>query len=679
MQYYYEHLLTEFVLPVHNPVLIFLIILFVILLSPIIFGKFKIPGIVGLIIAGIVIGPHGINLLEKTSAIEMLSTIGLLYIMFIAGLDLDLNEFKSHRKKSILFGLFTFCIPILIGYPICYFVLQYDFSASLLTASMFATHTLVAYPIVSKLGISKNQAVAVTVGGTILTDTAVLLLLAIILGNIKGNLSIEFWVRMAVSFLIFLVIMFLIIPKISKWFFQKMESEKHAQYIFVLSIVFFAAFLSEIAGLEPIIGAFIAGLALNRLVPNSSPLMNRIEFIGNSLFIPFFLVSVGMLVDLHVVFGGSGVWIVASILIFFAMLGKWIAATLVRYIFSFSKAQGQLIFGLSSSHAAATLAVILVGYKSGIIDENILNATILLILVSCLTASIITERAGKVILENSDTEKNDLNFQQASSEHILVPVVNILNLEKLLEFAILIRGRKSHNPITMLSVVPNNEEAEANIVESHKRLEKFVHQAAATEVTINVIAAIDHNPASGISRTSRELMMNIIIIGWPRKTGIIEKITGDKVNSIVNIVDKNLFICRIEKPLVTHKKICVFVPPFAEKEIGFLTWVEKLANLSHELHIPLNIYFNKSSKEILRNTFRGQQTRLTIHFQEFMDWEKLDTFQDIIKRDDLVVIVSSRKGSVSYMSIMEKITFKLEARFENNIIVIYPQRGYDKL
>ena len=334
-----------------------------------------------------------------------------------------------------------------------------------------------------------------------------------------------------------------------------------------------------------------------------------------------------------------------------------------------------MIFGLSSSHAAATLAVILVGYKSGIIDDNILNGTILLILVSCLTASIITERAAKNILANSDSERTALSFQQHITEYILVPVVNILNLEKLLEFAILIRAKKSTNPITMLSVVPNDKEAEANIFESNKRLEKFVHQAAATEVTINVIAAIDHNPASGISRTSRELLMNIIILGWPRKTGIIEKIIGDKVDSIVNLVDKNLFICRIDKPLVSHKRICVFVPPLAEKEVGFLIWVEKLGTLSLELHTPLNVYISKSTEEILRNHIKGQKPHM-INYHEFIDWDKLDPFQNIVKKDDLVVIVSSRKGSVSYMSIMEKITNKLETRFENNIIVIYPQRGY---
>ncbi|HNF39005.1 MAG TPA: cation:proton antiporter, partial [Chitinophagaceae bacterium] len=308
---FFQQFIHEFQLPLKNPVLIFSLILFIILLSPILLKRLNIPGIIGLIISGVIIGPHGLNILAKNSAVDLFSTIGLLYIMFIAGLELDMNEFKANRNKSIVFGFFTFIIPLAIGFPVCYYLLKYNFDASFLTASMFATHTLVAYPIVSKLGISKNQAVAITVGGTILTDTAVLIILAVIMGKSQGTLNQEFWVQLGVSLTIFSIIMFLIIPRIAKWFFRKLESEKHSHYIFVLSVVFFAAFLAEVAGVEAIIGAFVAGLALNKLIPHSSALMNRIEFIGNALFIPFFLISVGMLVDISVLFSGPMAWIIA--------------------------------------------------------------------------------------------------------------------------------------------------------------------------------------------------------------------------------------------------------------------------------------------------------------------------------------------------------------------------------
>lgn len=253
MHEFLSQITKDFSLPLSNPVLIFALILLIILIAPIILQRFHIPGIIGLIISGAIIGPYGLDILDKTSAVDLFSTIGLLYIMFIAGLELDINEFKSYKYKSFLFGFFTFIFPLGIGFPVCFWILDYSFNASFLVASMFATHTLVAYPIVSKLGLSKNQAVAVTVGGTILTDTAVLIILAVIMGNSKGNLDLNFWIRLAVSLALFIAVVFLIIPRIAKWFFQKLESEKHAHYIFVLSVVFFSAFMAQAAGVEPII------------------------------------------------------------------------------------------------------------------------------------------------------------------------------------------------------------------------------------------------------------------------------------------------------------------------------------------------------------------------------------------------------------------------------------------
>jgi Kef-type K+ transport system membrane component KefB len=305
----------EFSVPFTNPVLIFTILLLIVLLAPILLKRFNVPSIIGLIVAGVIIGPYGLNWIDNThGGMEMFSTIGLLFIMFIVGLELDLGEFVHYRNKSLTFGLFTFFIPLVIGYPICHYLLGYDVNASFLTASMFSTHTLVAYPIVSRLGIARNQAVAVTVGGTILTDTAVLLILAGVLSGNEGGLDLSFLLKMVVSLIIFSVIIFVITPRIARWFFQNADSEKYSNFIFVLFVVFSAGFLVELGGIEPIIGAFAAGLALNRLIPHSSALMNRIEFFGNALFIPIFLISVGMLVDISVVFDGPRTLIVAIVL-----------------------------------------------------------------------------------------------------------------------------------------------------------------------------------------------------------------------------------------------------------------------------------------------------------------------------------------------------------------------------
>ena len=672
----FTNLIQEFELPLSNPIPIFSLVLFIILLTPILLRKLNIPGIIGLIIAGVIIGPYGINVLEKNSAVDLFSTIGLLYIMFIAGLELDLNEFKSNKNKSLLFGFFTFIIPLGIGFPVCYYLFGYNFDASFLTASMFATHTLVSYPIISKFGITKNQAVAVTVGGTILTDTAVLMILAIIIGKSQGNLNSDFWIQLGVSFAIFAIIMLVIVPRIAKCFFRKLESEKHSHYIFVLSIVFFAAFLAEIAGFEPIIGAFVAGLALNKLIPASSALMNRIEFIGNSLFIPFFLISVGMLVDVRVIFSGPTALIIAGTLSIIALSSKWIAAWFTQLIFRYSKAQRQLIFGLSGSSAAATLAVILVGFKAGILDENILNGTIILILITCVVASFATEKAAKmIVIETENDENGDMLKPTVHNEHILLPIANVLNIEKLLEFSIFIKDKKSANPVSILSVVSNNEEAELNILKARNKLEEFVKQGSASETNVNIITTIDHNPASGIARISREIMADIIILGWPQRSGFIEKIVGEKVENILNNTDKTTFVCHIEKPLVLHKRIVIVAPPLTEHENGFELWVHKISKLALELSIPILLYCNKTSEKAIRKVFRKAKLKPSIEVPPFTDWEDFLILSRHIHIDDLFVLVSARKGATSYISSLESLPTKLEKYFATNSrFIIYPQQ-----
>lgn len=674
---FFNHLMHEFQFPLKNPVLIFSIILLIILFSPLLLKRLNIPGIIGLIIAGVAIGPHGWNILEKNSAIDLFSTIGLLYIMFIAGLELDLNEFKANRNKSLVFGFFTFILPLSIGFPVCHYFLGYDFNSSFLTASMFATHTLIAYPIVSRLGISKNQAVAITVGGTILTDTAVLIILAVIIGNNEGNLNREFWIRLAVSLTIFSAIMFLIIPRIAKWFFRKLESEKHSHYIFVLSVVFFSAFLAQVGGVEPIIGAFVAGLSLNKLIPHSSALMNRIEFIGNALFIPFFLISVGMIVDVKILLNGPGALIVTATLTIVALLGKWLAALFTQLIFKFSKAQRQLIFGLSSSHAAATLAIILIGYNAKIIDENILNGTIILILITCVVASFATEKAGKkIVVESTDDLPDMQRAQGGDSEHILLPVEDVKGIGKLLDLSVLMKEKKSVNPISVLSVVSNNEEAEKNILKARTELQEVINHASATETNVNTVTTIDHNMASAISRVSREIMADIIILGWAQRSDIFDKLIGEKLDAILSNTDKTTFLCNLEKPLIQNKKIVVAVPPLAEKEYGFEQWFNKIVNIAQELSIPVQFHCNAHTGQAIERLVKRTKRSEAITITAFDDWDDFVILARHVHDDDLFVLVSARRGAVSFMKLLEGLPAKLDKYFAaNSKIIIYPRQN----
>lgn len=671
----FEHIIEAFHAPLTNPVLIFSLVLLIILLSPILLRPIKVPGIIGLIISGVIVGPYGLNWLENNSAVNLFSTIGLLYIMFMAGLELDMNEFKKSKNRSALFGFFTFIIPIAIGFPVCYYLLEYNFLASLLIASMFATHTLVSYPIVSRYGISKEEAVAVAIGGTILTDTAVLIILAVITGASQGNINQEFWVTLGVSFAIFLFIMFGIIPKIAKWFFVRVASEKTGHYIFVLTVVFFAAFLAEMAGLEPIIGAFVAGLALNKLIPHSSALMNRIEFIGNAIFIPFFLISVGMIVDVSVLTKGPMALIIAATLTVVAVTGKFLAATATQLVFKYTNNQRNIIFGLSNAHAAATLAVIMVGYSNGIIDENVLNGTIILILVTCILASIITENASKKAVLEGRHDDTDYERVEEKEEQLLIPIANFSIMEPILDFAALIKSKKSPYPISILSVVPDDAQAEKNLKDARQNLDTMAKYASGAETEVEMLTKVDFNIANGISDMSRQTLADCVIMGWPSATSFLDKIIGEKAESILNMTDANLFMCRLDMPFFSHKSITVFVPPLAELELGFEYWMEKMLKLAQELSIPLTFVCNKRTEEGVYEAIVSMKSSVPTNFVNYEDWDNITGLKTLGNVDSLLVFVSARYGEVSYRDSLDDLGKRVGRHYQDqNLILIYPSR-----
>ena len=354
----------DFTLPLEDPILKFLLILVIILAAPLILNKLKIPYLLGLIIAGAVIGPHGLNLVLRDSSIILSGTAGLLYIMFLSGLDMDMSDFRRNSWRSLIFGLYTFCVPLGLGILAGYYILGFSIYSSILLAGLFASQTLIAYPIVNKLGIARDKAVTIAVGGTVITDTLALLLLTVIVGMATGNVDDTFWWRLGISVLVCILIIVVLFPIIAHWFF-KLCSDNVSQYIFVLAMVFLGAFLAQLAGLEPIIGAFLSGLALNRLIPKTSPLMNRIEFIGNALFIPYFLIGVGMLINLRLLFAGGGIVGVVIMIVVFGTVGKAVAAYLAGRLFRLPVSSGNMMFGLTSAHAAGAIAMVMVGSEDG--------------------------------------------------------------------------------------------------------------------------------------------------------------------------------------------------------------------------------------------------------------------------------------------------------------------------
>lgn len=666
-------LLFDLSFPLSNPVLIFSLVLFVFLFVPLLLNKLKIPSIIGLILAGVLIGPHGFNLLERSSSIVLFGTVGLLYIMFLAALELDLNEFNKNKNRSLVFGALTFIVPLSIGTIVCYYFLKLELPSSILVSSMFSTHTLVAYPIASRLGITKNEAVTIAVGGTIITDTAVLIVLAIISGSAQGSLNYIFWMKLIGSLTLFSIFIFYGYPKIGSWFFRNIKGESTSDYIFVLAMVFTAAFLAEFAGVEPIIGAFMAGLALNRLIPHNSALMNRIGFVGNALFIPFFLISVGMLVDLKVLFNGTYALIVATTLIIVAFVGKYIAAFVTQKIFNYSTIQGNLIFGLSSAHAAATLAVILVGYNLKLVDENILNGTILLILITCLVSSFVTENSGrKLALLEMDISPE---FKE-TPERILVPISNPSTIEHLTDLAIMMKDQQSRLPIYPLAVVKDDEEAKEKIMISNKMLENVTRHASASDISVQIVTRVDLNISNGILRAIKELLITEVILGWNGKISTQDKIFGTLLDALLEKAGQMILVTKVFSPLNTINKIYVVLPDNAEFEQGFLLWLIKIKTLAKHVRADIIFYCPTSSLEMVKKMHNERKPTTNANYLSFSNWGEFLLPPKNLRNTDLLVIISARKGSISYNSYLDTVPSLLSEYYEKtNFIILYPEQS----
>ncbi len=668
-------LFNHFSLPLKDPVPIFSLVLFIILLAPIVLRKFRIPSIIGLILAGMAIGDHGFKIIEKGS-INLFGNAGLLYIMFLAGLELDMTEFRKNRHRSLVFGAFTFFIPLILGYILCTYVLHFNLMASLLISSMFATHTLVAYPLASRLGITKVEAVTVAVGGTIITDTAVLLILAVITGAEAGNLNTAFWLQLGISLAVFAVIVLWGFPLIGRWFFKKIKDDKTTHFIFVLALVFLAAFLAELAGVEAIIGAFLAGLALNQLIPHTSPLMNRIEFVGNALFIPFFLISVGMIVDLKVLLKGPEALIIAGSLTAMALASKWLAAFFTQLSFGYTATQRNVIFGLSSSHAAATIAVILIGYKMGIIDEHVLNGTVVLILITCMVGSFVTESAGRKLAIQEADKKPEMS---GGPERFLIPVAHPEKMEPLIDFALMVKDPSNGAPVYPMVVVQDDEEAREKIYASNKMMEKVVMHAAASESNVQVVTRVDLNVTDGISRAVKELLISDVILGWSDKTSATDRLIGSffgsTTDNVLQSVWETVYVCHFQHPLSTTKKMVLILPRNTEYELGFVHYMQKIILLAKQAGARIVLYSGKQTQLGVQRFIAENKQSVELTFKILENPEDFLVLARNISRDDLVVTVSARKGTLSYQPYLDGVPQRLLRHFkDNNVILIYPEQ-----
>ena len=668
----------DFTLPLADPVLKFLLILLIILAAPLLLNKLRIPHLLGVIIAGAIIGPHGFNLVLRDSSIILSGTAGLLYIMFLAGLEIDMADFKRNSTKSLAFGMYTFLIPMILGTVVGIWVLRFNVLTSVLLASMFASHTLIAYPIISKLGISKNKAVSITVGGTMITDTLALLVLTIIVGMATGQVNDMFWIRLGVSILIFALIVLFGFPFIGRWFFKHVH-DNISQYIFVLVMVFLGSFLAQVAGMEAIIGAFLSGLALNRLIPQSSPLMNRVEFVGNAIFIPFFLLGVGMLIDYRTFFTSFETIKVGLIMIIVATAAKYIAAWMTQKTFHLSTDQRSVIFGLSNAQAAATLAAVMVGYNvitgtdaNGepirLLNESVLNGTILMILVTCTIASFAAQKGAHNIAAQDISDKEE---NKKESEHILIPVSNEETVEELVNLSLAIKSPQNKNGLFALKVIDNHHSDEKALKQSRRVLQTAVNTAAATDTRMKDLLRYDLSVSNAIASVVKEREITDLVVGLHKEKDIPAAFLGHIVESVLAESSVSTFIYKPAQPISTVRRHLIIIPELAEKEIGFNQIIFRLRNVTQNTGAATVFYGSEATLNALKKLLAKKSGEAS--YIEFNDWDDfLIVFRDI-KPDDTMWIILSRKEGLSYAPAMARIPKYLNKYFQaNSFVLAYP-------
>lgn len=665
-------LLSKMTFPITDPILIFALVLFIILIFPTLFKKLHLPEIIGLIIAGVAVGPNGFNLLSQDVGLSIFSQTGLLYLMFLAGLEINVKEFLKNKKPSIAFGLLTFIFPFVLSGFLFYYLFNLSLIASLLISSMVASHTLVAYPIIGRFGIKRNKVINVIVGGTIITDTIALLILAIVSESVNGQLDFIFWLRFVGYFAFFLLLVFVLIPRLSKWFFKNYDGESGTEYIFVIAMVFLSAVIAEYAHIEPIIGAFFAGLALSKHIPHTSPLMNRIEFIGNTIFIPFFLITVGMLADLKVLTQGFSLHLIIISLITVALFSKYIAAFVTQKIFRFTKTERNLIFGLSTARAASAIAIILVGFKLNVVNESIMNATIILILFSTLISSFVTQNTARKIALKQEYEKPDLD---GLPERILVPISNAENIEQLINFSVLIKDPDSKLPLYPFTVINDDEKASENVFTYNQILEKAKTHASATDNIAQIISRIDTNIADGIARTVKEFMITKVIMGWHGKISTKDLFFGTILENVLQKTGKMIYVSRINSPLNLIENIHVLIPPAAELEIGFKEWINSILNISKQSTSKIYFWGYEHTHQKIKDHIKTTNISNDIAYRSAKCPTMLKVISKKLNNEDLLVIINARKNSLSYNKHIKQIPFHIDELIDSsNIVIIYPEQ-----
>ena len=662
-----------------SPTLIFCVVLLIILFAPIIMGKLRIPHIIGMVLAGVVVGEHGLNILVRDSSFELFGKVGLLYIMFLAGLEMDMESVKKNSKRFLIFGLLTCLVPLGLTYIMAIWLLDYSATASFLLGCIMASNTLIAYPIISRYGLQRDSSVMLSVGSSMLSLFLALLMLAALAASYGEDVGIGFWVQFLLKFWLFCACTVWLIPKLARYFLRR-YSDAVMQFIFVLAVMFLSAALSEAIGVEGIVGAFISGLILNRYIPHVSPLMNRIEFIGNALFIPYFLIGVGMLINIGTLFEGPRMLWIVLLIAFFGTFGKAVAAYLSSLLFRLPKSAGNMMFGLTCAHAAGAIAMVMVGMRLEVapghylVNNEMLNGVIIMILITCIISTLMTEHAAQeIVIANSQQPTAD--SRQQDDEKIFLCVKYPEIAPQLLDMAIMMRNQKLNRGLVALNVVYDDDQAAKNRERGLLLLEQLEQRAASSDVHMQTQVRLATNIANGIKHAFREFGASEIIMGMHVHTEVNPKFWGDFIQSLYNGLNRQIILTRFVQPLNTLRRIQVVVPSRAEFEPGFHRWLERLARMAGNLDCRIQFHGRNESMDLIREYINNRHPNVRAEYTYMAHWNELPQLAETINGDHMFVVITARKGTISYKSALERLPNEMQQHFSGkNIMIIFPDQ-----
>lgn len=668
-------------LPITSPTLIFFVVLFIILIAPIVMGKLRIPHIIGMVLAGIVIGPYGLNILERDSSFELFGRVGLLYIMFLAGIEMDMEGLKKDLGKVTVFGLLTCFVPFILTYLSCVWYLGYPSLASLLLGCIMASNTLVAYPIVVRYGLQRSTVTTLSVGASMLSLLIALVVTAALVGSMSGDTGTLFWVMFFVKFVVWCIAMTWLIRHMTRWFLRR-YSDSVMQYIFVLAVMFISAATCELIGLEGILGAFVSGLVLNRFIPNISPLMNRIEFIGNAIFIPYFLIGVGMLINAGLLLEGGNTILVVACIGIFGTLGKAIAAFLTSFFFHRSVHEGNLMFGMTSAHAAGAIALVMVGVNLEIapgqhlFGDEALNAVVIMILFTCIISTVVTDYASRtIVLKEKSQRKMPEDDGKADDEKILIPVKYPETCDTLLNMAMLMRNEKLSRGLIALNVVYDDLDATYNQQEGQRLLEQIEKKAAAADVQVQTQVRLATNIANGIKHAFKEYDASEIILGQHIHDNSTRRFWGQFAQSLFNGLNRQIIIARCTIPLNTIRVFHVAVPSRAEYEPGFYRWLERVSRMVTRLGCRILFHGRDESLSLIRTFLGNRFPSIRADYAIMQHWNDFKSLAAQVEEHQMLVVVTARPGTVSYKSAMERLPDELTTYYKyKNVMIIFPDQ-----